>query len=129
MSGREGRDRMRRDASAGTALITAVFFVFAIGMMLFGFQFMTRSESVFAGFNRNGTIAAGLAEAGLQEAQWRLAQFGGTPGATCYANSLVGSGTCPSSTPYYSGSSAPYFIRSSPYQSVVVYQGTFSSDP
>ncbi len=73
--------RAERD-SRGMALITTAFVVFAVGMMLFGFIFLNQSEVSFAAFNRNGTQALGLAEAGIQEAINRLNTFGTTLGST-----------------------------------------------
>ncbi len=73
----------------GVAFVSALFIMFAAGMMLFGFVFLSQNEVGFAAFNRNSIQALGLAEAGAQEAVKRLAMFGSTPGVTAFANSLA----------------------------------------
>jgi len=84
------------------AFISALFIVVAVGMLLFGFVFISQSEVGFAAFNRNSTEALGLAEAGAQEAIKRLMMFGAIPGITTgtpcsglgvatFSNSLAGS--------------------------------------
>ncbi len=77
--------------SRGVAFIAAVFVTFAVGMMLFGFVFLSQSEVGFAAFNRNSTQALGLAEAGVQEGLKRLFTFGALPGTTTFTNSLASS--------------------------------------
>lgn len=66
--------------SRGVAFITVLYVVFALGMMLFAFAFLSQNEVGFAAYNRNSTIALGLAEAGAQEAVNRVKAFGVTLG-------------------------------------------------
>jgi Tfp pilus assembly protein PilX len=73
-------------------LLTVMFVLFAVGMMLFGFMFLTQSALEFATLNRDSTVALGLAEAGAQESLARLAMAGAVPGTTAFINSLAGSG-------------------------------------
>jgi len=85
--------------SRGFAFITAVFIVFFIGMMLFGFVFFNQNEAGFAAFGRNSAEAFWLAEAGMQEGLKRLNMGGPVPGSTSFINSLAGSGNCGANPP------------------------------
>ena len=96
----------------GTALITALIMLTVMGLFLFGFQTVNRSELLFAGYSRNSTIAFNVAEAGLQEALARLRVFGYTYGVTpsSFTNSLAAampgaSGTVTFQAPLVSNSS------------------------
>jgi len=74
----------------GVALILVLFVIFALGMMLFSFAFMTQSELGFAGLNRSSVEALNLAEAGAQEAIQRI-NINGLPSSppTTFTNSLA----------------------------------------
>jgi Tfp pilus assembly protein PilX len=76
--------RLRRllTDNRGMAFITVLYVVFTVGLMLFAFLFLSQNEVGFAAYNRNSTMALGLAEAGAQEAIDRLNQFGAIPGPT-----------------------------------------------
>jgi hypothetical protein len=71
------------------AFITTLFVLFAVGMMLIGFVYMTQNEAFLAGRSRNASIALGLAEAGIQEALARLRLFTIIPGSSSFTNSLA----------------------------------------
>ncbi len=85
--------------SRGMALIMAVYFTFAVGMLLFAFTFLNQNEAGFAGFNRDSTEALSLADAGAQEAVDRLSPngVGGVAGTTCFGISLANGAACSAS--------------------------------
>jgi hypothetical protein len=103
----------RARGTEGAALITVLYVIFAVGLMLFAFAFFNQSEAVFAGLNRNSTVALDLAEAGVQEAVNRLGMSGVIPGSTCFTNSLAGGGSC---------------RGGAPVTDAVAYQAPFSSN-
>jgi hypothetical protein len=112
--GRRSQHRTGAAADArGMVLLTVMFVLFAVGMMLFGFMFLTQSALEFATLNRDSTVALGLAEAGAQESLARLAMVGAVPGTTAFINSLAGSGDCAAVPPL----------------DCVRYQPAFQSDP
>jgi hypothetical protein len=80
------------------ALIMTLFVVFTLGMMIFAFAFMMQGEASFAALNRNTSVALSLAEAGVQEAVYRLGSFGKGPGVSSFPNSLANSTQSPGST-------------------------------
>ncbi len=95
MNGRVLRGRGRARGDRGIALITALFIMFAVAMMLFGFSFFTQNEVGFATASRDSGEALALAEAGIQESLNRLSNLGAVPGSTVFKNSLVaGSASC-----------------------------------
>jgi len=63
--------------------------MFAVGMMLFAFQFFTETELQFAALGRNSTQALNLAEAGIAESLTASRLSGAIPGATSFTNSLA----------------------------------------
>lgn len=87
-----------REGERGTALITALIMLGVMGMFLFGFESLNRSELGFAGYSRDSALAFGVAEGGVQEGFNWVRTFGGIPGTTCFVNSMTSGATCGSST-------------------------------
>ena len=100
-------------AERGSALITALIMLTVLGLFLFGFQALNQNELGFAGYSRASTLAFNAAEAGAQEGIKRLNLFGGTPGTTCFANSMLTGGS----------------LQCSPPTNAIVYQAPLSSNP